>query len=153
MWEPCLINTPSLDIRICRTFIDRLRGLLGTEPLAPRQAIWLMPCRTIHTIGMREPLSLLFLDENLKFVKTIAEALPCRVYGCWQAQSVIEMSARPAAELAQVISQLDLILSQCRAFEDLLVGGVKARIQNTTDQDVERQLQRGCKIQGQTHRD
>jgi len=153
MWELCLISTASLDIRICRTFIDRLRGLLGTEPLTPRQAIWLMPCRTVHTIGMREPLSLLFLDETLKVVKTIDEALPCRAYGCWQAQSVIEMSARPAADLAQVISELELILSQCRAFEDLLVGGIKARIQNTTDQDVERQLQCGSKIQGQAHRD
>jgi uncharacterized protein len=53
------------NVRIARTHWSRLRGLVGTERSAfqPGQALWIVPCRGVHTLAMRFPLDLIYLDQ------------------------------------------------------------------------------------------
>ncbi len=43
------------NVRIARTHWSRLRGLVGTDRSAfqPGQALWIVPCRGVHTLAMR----------------------------------------------------------------------------------------------------
>src|SRR5690606_32442088 len=45
---------------------SRMRGLLGRARLADgaRQALWLVPCGSVHTAGMGYPLDIVFLDRG-----------------------------------------------------------------------------------------
>ncbi len=53
------------NVRIARTHWSRLRGLVGTDRSAfrPGQALWIVPCRGVHTLAMRFPLDLIYLDQ------------------------------------------------------------------------------------------
>ena len=128
-----MIRIRSLDIELCHTFAGRTRGLLGRGPLSPREAIWLTPCRSVHTIGMREPLALVFISKNLAIVRIVQHAPPYRAYWCPKASSVIEMAARPAQELVAAVLQVMKLLRGLHALEDLFVGGVKASVQDAAD--------------------
>lgn len=65
------------------------------------EVLWLKPCSAVHTLGMRVTLSLLFLDSQHRLVRIIPTARAGRVYICWQANSVMEMRARPMQDIIQ----------------------------------------------------
>src|SRR5215469_17032806 len=54
------------DVRIARTHWSRLRGLagVGQAGFAAGQALWIVPCRGVHTLAMRFPLDLIYLDRK-----------------------------------------------------------------------------------------
>lgn len=133
-----MISTQSLDMEPCHTFVRRLRGLLGRKPLGQREALWLMPCQAVHTIGIREPLSLLFVSRQLVVVKVVQHTRPNRVYWCTKAGSVIEMAARPSDDLARIASEISSLLRSLNALEDLFVSGVKAGVQDAANENIER---------------
>ncbi len=64
----------SADVAGCRR--DRRRGLLGRDGIDG--ALVLDPCRWVHTIGMRFPLDVAFLDGDGLVLKTVQMA-PLRV--------------------------------------------------------------------------
>ncbi|HEY5996442.1 MAG TPA: DUF192 domain-containing protein [Candidatus Deferrimicrobiaceae bacterium] len=45
-------------------FLGRLKGLLGVEELVPGAGIWIHPCNSIHSFGMRFEFDALFLDAE-----------------------------------------------------------------------------------------
>ncbi|HEY5997648.1 MAG TPA: DUF192 domain-containing protein [Candidatus Deferrimicrobiaceae bacterium] len=45
-------------------FFRRLKGLLGTRSLHPGDALWISPCDSVHTLGMRYALDVLFVDGS-----------------------------------------------------------------------------------------
>src|SRR6266566_7874522 len=54
------------NVRIARSHWSRLRGLIGTEKSAfqPGQALWIVPCRGVHTLAMHFPLDVIYLDQS-----------------------------------------------------------------------------------------
>ena len=62
-------------VRTAGTFLSRLVGLLGTAAIAEGEGLWIVPCRSVHTIGMRYPIDVAFLDAR-GVVVGIQEALP-----------------------------------------------------------------------------
>jgi uncharacterized membrane protein (UPF0127 family) len=54
------------NVRVARTHWTRLRGLIGTEESAfqPGQALWIVPCRGVHTLAMHFPLDVIYLDQG-----------------------------------------------------------------------------------------
>src|SRR5260370_33926891 len=54
------------NVRVARTHWTRLRGLIGTEKSAfePGQALWIVPCRGVHTLAMHFPLDVIYLDQS-----------------------------------------------------------------------------------------
>ncbi len=61
------------------SFLHRARGLLGKRKLSGSHALWFRPGGSVHTFGMRFPIDVLFLDENLTVLALAEEVKPWRV--------------------------------------------------------------------------
>ncbi len=70
---------------------DRRRGLLGKD--AFEGAIVLRPCRWVHTLGMRFPIDVAFLDGDGLVIKTMHLQRHRIGVPVWRARSVIEAEA------------------------------------------------------------
>ena len=46
-----------------------MRGLRGRPPPGPREAMLLPRCRSVHTFGMQEPISVAFLDRQMRVIE------------------------------------------------------------------------------------
>ena len=66
-------------VRTARTFLSRLVGLLGTSAIAEGEGLWIVPCRSVHTLGMRYPIDVAFLDARGVVVGTLEGLPPNRV--------------------------------------------------------------------------
>jgi hypothetical protein len=62
-------------VRTASTLLSRLVGLLGTAAIADGEGLWIVPCRGVHTLGMRYPIDVAFLDAR-GVVVGILEGLP-----------------------------------------------------------------------------
>lgn len=60
--------------RFADSWLKRLIGLLAESKLGNGHGLWLKPCASIHTIGMRFPIDVVFLDEE-NCVKKLASSL------------------------------------------------------------------------------
>jgi hypothetical protein len=74
---------------------ERLRGLLGRPSLGPGAALLIERCGSVHTVGMRFALDLVFLDRTWRVVRVVKEVRPGRlmVWGGWRAARVVESEA------------------------------------------------------------
>ena len=52
------------EVRVATSLRARVIGLLGTRTLPRGEGLWISPCRMIHTLGMRYPIDILFLDRR-----------------------------------------------------------------------------------------
>ena len=76
------------------TFMKRLVGLLGRDGMEEDEALWITPCKGIHTMGMRFPIDALFLDDRLKVVGVREHVAPWKSTGFIKgAASVLELPA------------------------------------------------------------
>jgi uncharacterized membrane protein (UPF0127 family) len=71
----------------------RARGLAGLDDLPPGHGLHLRPCRSVHTLGMRFALDLLWLDAAGVIVRIDEDVAPGRVRTCLRARSVVEVRA------------------------------------------------------------
>jgi hypothetical protein len=83
-------------VRTANTHWTRFCGLIGTA--APDfqfgQALWIVPCRGVHTFGMRFPLDLIYLDRSGNVVEVLEDVRPWRVAPIrFSAASVLELPA------------------------------------------------------------
>lgn len=58
------------------TFTQRFIGLLNKKYLNPDEGIILTPCQSIHTICMKFPIDIIFIDKNNIIVKIYKNTLP-----------------------------------------------------------------------------
>ena len=65
-------------VRRADSFIRRLVGLLGRSALADDEGLWIEPCRGIHTVGMRFPIDVVFLNGGLQVVAVRERVVPWR---------------------------------------------------------------------------
>lgn len=66
-------------VRKADNFITRLVGLLKRSHLGPEEALWLMPSKGIHTIGMKFPIDVVFLTKKNQVVGLISGLAPYRI--------------------------------------------------------------------------
>lgn len=71
----------------------RRRGLARLAALPADQALLITPCRSVHTIGMRFALDLLWLDGEGAIVRVDRAVAPWRLRSCRRARAVIEVTA------------------------------------------------------------
>jgi uncharacterized membrane protein (UPF0127 family) len=79
-------------IREAGTLFSRAKGLLWTERLAPGEGLWICPCRSIHSFGMRFAFDALFLDSQLQVIglyKRFHKNRISRIF--WTARGVLEL--------------------------------------------------------------
>ena len=85
-------------VEVASTSATRRRGLLGRAGLDPGEGLWIVPCESVHTIGMRFPIDVIYLDRQ-KVVKKVRRNLrPGRMSACFSAYSTIELAAGSAPE-------------------------------------------------------
>ena len=76
-----------------------MRGLIG-RPLGMGEALLILPCRQVHTFGMREPIDVVFCDAAARVVHVIHGLRPRRISPLrWDAAGVIEARAGAAADV------------------------------------------------------
>lgn len=83
---------------------SRARGLAGLQQLAPHHALLLEPCRSVHTIGMRFALDLLWLDARGALVRIDRDVAPRRLRGCRAARAVLECNAGEGERYAALVA-------------------------------------------------
>lgn len=69
------------EVIIADTPFKRIRGLLGKKDFKPGQALILKPCNSIHTLFMRFPIDVLFVNCHNRVIKTYHTLKPWRVSG------------------------------------------------------------------------
>jgi len=81
-----------LKTHVARGFRERLVGLAWAR--SPRVDALLLPgCRSVHTLGMRFPLDLYWLDASGEIVRVDRGVRPWRVAHCGRARAVVEVPA------------------------------------------------------------
>jgi hypothetical protein len=64
---------------VAETLFTRIKGLIGRKELSPGEAMVIKPCNSIHTLFMRFPIDVLFVDKDHKVIKAIPALAPFRV--------------------------------------------------------------------------
>lgn len=78
---------------------ERARGLIARPVLKAEQGFWLEPCPSVHTLGMRYSLDIVFMDEAGWVKKIVFNLKPLRVASSLQSFSTLELFAGQAQVL------------------------------------------------------
>ena len=94
--------------------LSRAKGLLGTDRLPEDEALVFPECHSIHTIGMRFPIDVIFVDQRWRVVALRPQLRPGRlVFPVWGAWGVVEMAPGTLERVPlQVGDQLNLLPSE-----------------------------------------
>ncbi len=80
--------------RVADTFLSRGRGLLGRSHLLPGEGLVIVPCQSVHCIGMAFPIDVIYLDRAGRVLKVVPNLEPYRLGPfVWRAHSVVELPA------------------------------------------------------------
>ncbi len=71
----------------------RRKGLLGRSGLPAGEGLWIVPCESVHTFGMKFPIDLVYLDRKKKVKKVSSNVPPWRLSACLSAYSVLELAS------------------------------------------------------------
>ena len=77
---------------------QRLTGLAGTSAPPEGWALLFPRCRSVHTVGMRFPIDVVFLDRWGWPIGIRRAVKPSRVVACRRAAAVVELQAGCADE-------------------------------------------------------
>lgn len=84
----------NLGVTVADTTFARLRGLIGKMRLRSNEALWIVPSRGIHTIGVMFPIDVLYLDPELRVIDAIEYLGPLRIAPIhWHCSSVLMLPA------------------------------------------------------------
>lgn len=81
---------------------QRRRGLLGRATFEDGDGLWIVPCESVHSFGMRFPIDVLYLDRTRKVRKARKNMVPGRISADLLAHSVLEL---PAGTIARTGTQ------------------------------------------------
>ena len=83
---------------IAGTSALRRRGLLKHTSLEPGEGLWIAPCESVHTFGMKFPIDVVFLNKKKKILKIRHTMVKSRIAFSLRAYSVLELPAGTLAE-------------------------------------------------------
>ena len=82
---------------------SRSRGLLGTDSPPHGGGLLIIPCRNVHTFGMRYPIDVIFVDESWTVRHVVHAMKPGRLSALVLAsRAALELPAGKAAETGTV---------------------------------------------------
>jgi uncharacterized membrane protein (UPF0127 family) len=82
----------AVNLEVAETFRARSKGLLGKSSLAAGEGLLIRPCKGVHTIGMKFPIDVVFLDNSNKVIGICKELQPNRLTAIrLRAASVLEL--------------------------------------------------------------
>ncbi len=72
----------------------RRKGLLGKDGLGRGEALWIAPCRGVHTMGMRFAIDVVALDGDGRVIDCVEDMAPWRLrLPRWGTAGVLELAA------------------------------------------------------------
>ena len=80
-------------VQIAGTSALRRKGLLAHTSLGPDEGLWIVPCESVHTIGMKFPIDLIYLDAKFRVRKLCRNVPAWRFSICISAHSILELAA------------------------------------------------------------
>jgi uncharacterized membrane protein (UPF0127 family) len=78
-------------IRLALSWSHRAIGLLTTAHLDDPRGLWISPCNSVHTLGMRYAIDVVFLDKQGRAKKLVRRLKPMRAVICFGAHSALEL--------------------------------------------------------------
>jgi uncharacterized membrane protein (UPF0127 family) len=66
-------------VSVATRHVERAIGLLKRSSLGPGEALWIMPCRGVHTWGMRFAIDVIALDPAGRVVDAVPSLRPWRI--------------------------------------------------------------------------
>lgn len=79
-------------VAVADTSLSRIVGLLGRTSLEPGEGILIIPCQAVHTIAMRFPIGIVFVDCDCRVLHLHSALAPFRMTRLhWWARCVIEL--------------------------------------------------------------
>jgi uncharacterized protein len=82
------------DLALANTHWSRLRGLMGTSPtdFPAGKGLWIVPCRGVHSMAMRFPIDVIYLDKTKQVVHLEQNLRPWRLAPVrWNASTILEL--------------------------------------------------------------
>jgi uncharacterized membrane protein (UPF0127 family) len=84
---------------VAETPASRRRGLLGTDSLPHGAGLLIVPCRNVHTFGMRYPIDVVFVDETWTVRHIVHAMKPGRLSALvFASRAALELPAGKAVE-------------------------------------------------------
>lgn len=99
----CPTPAGDLRVRVADWFMARALGLLVGEPLDPTEGLLISPCSSIHTIGTRYPIDLVFVDREARVVRVYADVRAGRLRFAPGARGVLELRSGAAVQQSAVL--------------------------------------------------
>lgn len=108
-------------VRKADNFLTRLVGLLKRTTLGPEEALWLMPSKGIHTIGMKFPIDVVFLNKDHQVVALVSGMAPYRLSSVHlRSFSVLELpSGTIRKSRTEIGDQFEISLAEVSEIDDL----------------------------------
>ena len=108
-------------VRKADNFFTRLVGLLKRTNLGPEEALWLMPSRGIHTIGMKFPIDIVFLNKSHHVVGLMSGLAPYRISAVhFNGYSVLELpNGTIKKSRTEIGDQFEISLVETSEMDDL----------------------------------
>ena len=108
-------------VRKADNFLTRLVGLLKRTNLGPEEALWLMPSKGIHTVGMKFPIDVVFLNKDCQVLGLISGMSPYRISGVHlKGYSVLELpSGTIRKSRTEIGDELEISLAETSEIDDL----------------------------------
>lgn len=86
------------DLMIADSIFSRMKGLLGKDSLPTGSALWLIPCKGVHTFGMKFAIDVIFIDRENRVIAISDNMMPNRMTAIYpSAATVMELPAGTAA--------------------------------------------------------
>ena len=92
-------------VHVANTFRTRLRGLLGTDELAPHHALLITSTKSVHTLGMRMPLDLVWVGADGELVGLDEAVRPGQQRRCKGAWGVLEVASGSGPRFAALVRE------------------------------------------------
>lgn len=104
------------NLHVADGFWSRLKGLMRKRDLPEDEGLLIVPCNSVHSMFMRFPIDLLFLDRDFKVIKIVEVFKPWKatpiIRGCYQ---VVELRAGVVKKMGVSIrDELNIIKSDSR---------------------------------------
>ncbi|QQD73163.1 DUF192 domain-containing protein [Acidithiobacillus ferrivorans] len=93
------------EVQMAASFLDRLQGLLGKAELSNQQGLLLTACGSVHTVGMRFPIDVIFLDADLRVLACHSGVSAWRMKSCRGARTTLEVAVAGVARHGVVPGQ------------------------------------------------
>jgi uncharacterized protein len=99
MGGPLICETPTgaLRVRVADRFFTRALGLLVGAPLESTEGLLIVPCSSIHTLGMRYAIDVVFLDREARVLRVCADVRAGRLRFGRGARGVLELRSGTAS--------------------------------------------------------